>query len=578
MTDSIAHRGPDGEGFWIEKDNSIGFGHRRLSILDLSTNGHQPMEVDDNYFITFNGEIYNYLELKYELQKHGYIFKTNSDTEVLIMSYKHWGENFLDRLDGMFAFALYNRKEKTLLCARDRFGEKPFYYYFNGNTFIFGSEMKEIFASGVKRTINQKAVFRYLTFDLVENPNDKSETFFEGIKSLPASHKIKVNHKGTLSVSSYWELNTNINESIKKEDAIEKFKELFDTSINRRLRSDVKVGASLSGGVDSSSLVSSIMQNGTSDFNTFTAKFNDDAYDESKYVMLLNEKYSFKSHYCEPQPEQLIQHLDNVFHHQEEPFGSSSIVAQWEVMKLAKKNNTKVLLDGQGADETLAGYFKYFKPFLAEKRFSLKEFKRELNAIQDHLEDKNFFTKNDKIRMYSPKLYNSLAKGTRKLRQSSLASDLNLDFKQKHLDSETLFHTDNELNSFLHKDIFQYGLGKLLRFSDRNAMAHSIEVRLPYLSHELVEFVFSLPSNYKISSGWTKLILRESMKGRVPNEILYRKDKKGFQAPKNWMQHSEIQKLIHSSIEHLQKLNIIDTPITAHHWKYIMISKLFTNE
>lgn len=577
MTDTIVHRGPDGEGHWIADNHAIALGHRRLSILDLSDQAKQPMK-RHNLIITFNGEIYNYLELKKELELQGSLFYSASDTEVLLEAYAKWGVACLNKLDGMFAFAIFDETKGELFCARDRFGEKPFYYVNNDSFFAFGSEMKELFSLGIAKHVNEKMLFNYLTYDVVEDPKDKSTTFYSHIRQLAASHYMVVSKKGEINVGRYWDIDPEYQIEIAETEAKERFLELFDESLKRRMRSDVKVGSSLSGGVDSSSILGSVLTLfPDTSFNAFTARFDDKNYDEGQYIDLLKRHKQFNAHFCYPQHDQVVNELDTVFHHQEEPFGSTSIIAQWEVMKLAKTHDTIVLLDGQGADETMAGYYKYFLPFLQEvKTKSNRKFKQQLKTIETTLELNSFLSKPERLRLRSPLLFDTLSDITRSIRKSSIATDLSADFRNEFGKNPSPFHRDGNLNHFLYKDVFNYGLGKLLRFSDRNAMAHSREVRLPYLSHELVEFVFSLPSDLKMKNGWSKYILRCSMEERIPIEIAYRKDKKGFQAPASWMEQNEVVDLIQSSVSTLKGLGYVANPSASNAWQYIMAAKLFS--
>lgn len=578
MTDVLVHRGPDGEGQWIDNSKRIGLGHRRLSILDLSNDAAQPMHSECmQYSITFNGEIYNYIEIREKLKKKGYNFRTSSDTEVLLYAYQEYGKSMLENLDGMFAFVIWDDKLKELFCARDRFGEKPFFYYKDKNRFVFASEMKAIFANKVLKSVNHKMLFNYLAYDLIENPKDKSETFYYNIKQIPASHFMLIKQNGECEIERYWNINSDNICDISFEDAICEFQTLFRDSIKKRMRSDVEVGSSLSGGVDSSSIVCTILDLFPNiEFNTYTARFHDINYDEGRYINTLSKEIKLNIHECFPSQNTITKELDKIFYHQEEPFGSLSIIAQWEVMKLAKEKNTIVLLDGQGADEVFAGYFKYYIPYLYEiRRTKMADFKKEEKAIENHLGVASFLTRKDKYRMISPSIYDNLANVTRKYRKSKIGLDLNKEFKEENFSGISLFHRDNNLNNFLYNDIFKYGLGKLLRFSDRNAMAHSREVRLPYLSHKIVEFIFSLPASYKINNGWTKYILRKSMEDIVPKSIIYRKDKKGFQAPPSLLNNDYIDNLINDSISKLQEMKIVNKPDTNNPWKYIMASKLF---
>ena len=577
MTDTIAHRGPDGEGLWLSADEHIALGHRRLSIIDLSDNAAQPMLLEERYIITFNGEIYNYIELRDVLKQKGAKFRTESDTEVLLYAYRFWGENCLKKLDGMFAFVIYDQLEKKLFCARDRFGEKPFYYYQDNGQFVFASEMKAIFAAGIEKEVNSKMLYNYLKYDIIENPHDKSETFYKNIKQLPASSCLTIDSTGEKTIKKYWDIDANHRIQLSENDAIDQFKNLFFESVKRRMRSDVAVGSSLSGGVDSSSVLAAIRANfPDSNLNTFTARFNDKDYDEGHYVELLRKEIDFENFYCYPSSTQILDDLDKIFYHQEEPFGSTSIIAQWEVMKLAKEKNTTVLLDGQGADEVIAGYFKYFLPYLHEIHKKKKSiFKRELSAIENHLGMEKYLNASFYYRSSHPKLYNYIAATTRDLRIQRQSHPFHSDFSDQYRKEPIPFDYAMDLNTSLYYDCFSYGLGKLLRFSDRNAMAHSREVRLPYLSHELVEFVFSLPTELKIQNGWTKYILRSSMKGHVPSEILFRKDKKGFQAPASWLKDKKVEELKMECYSNLRKKGILDSEKGIDSWQIIMGSKLY---
>lgn len=575
MTDSIKHRGPDGEGMWVDKEMNLALGHRRLSIIDLSDNAAQPMRYLDRYVITFNGEIYNYVELQSTLSGLGYKFNSSSDTEVILAAFDKWGKDCLNHFDGMFAFCIYDRSSKELFCARDRFGEKPFFYSDNSETFAFASEMKALFAAGISKEVSDEMMYYYLMYDVVENPDRKEQTFYKGIKQLPASHYMIINSQGNIKVHRYWDIDPNKQIDISMEEATERFRELFDRSIQRRMRSDVRVGSSLSGGLDSSSVLCSILElYPDTSFHTFTARFEDSRFDEGHFVDLLLDHNKFQSFNCFPSADQVINELDKIFFHQEEPFGSTSIIAQWEVMKLAKEHDTIVLLDGQGADETLSGYFKYFLPYLHTIRSrSKKEYTSELNLIQSNL-GLSPISGAEKYRMVMPGMFDAFSDMTRKYRSKNIASHLSSDFRDQHGKLKSPFHRDTDLNHFLYNDVFQYGLGKLLRFSDRNAMAHSIEVRLPYLDHELVEFAFSLSPEKKMGEGWNKLILRKAMEGRVPKEICYRKDKKGFAPPTDWMEQKNIKELINSSRKQLKERGYLGNEDLLDPWRSIMAAKV----
>lgn len=577
MADSIIHRGPDGQGYWINNNKNIGFGHRRLSILDLSFKGTQPMHYQ-NCTITYNGEIYNYLEIKSELIRKGYVFYSDTDTEVILASYKEYGKSCVKLFDGMFAFIIWDNEKQTFFGARDRFGEKPIFYFKDNNQFTFASEMKALFAIGTPKTPSMPMVFNYLAYDVVENPNDKTETFYKDIYQIPPSHSFTLKLDGKFKLSKYWEIDLTNKIEITKDQATKTFYTLFNEAIKKRMRSDVEIGTSLSGGLDSSSVLASIFNNSPNiKLNTFTARFNEIEYDEGYFIDILKNKYSFNSNYSWPKENLIIEDLDKVFHHQEEPFGSTSILAQWEVMKTAKEQNITVLLDGQGADEILAGYYKYFFAYLHETLKKNKTtFKEELIKIENNLSIKNLINNKFYMDNYFPKSKLFISNKTRHLRMTKIAPDLHKDFMNPFKKTPSPLTNNINLNEALYFDTFKYGLGKLLRFSDRNSMAFSREVRLPFLSHSLVEFVFSLPNDFKIFNGWSKKILRDSMDKVLPKEITWRKDKKGFQAPNAWLENEKVKDLINESQNFLKKENIISRPIKENSWKYIMCQKVFS--
>ena len=381
MTDILNHRGPDDSGFFIANSSSrkfsnslnrvsgnfdVAFGHRRLSILDLSKKGKQPMSNrNKNLWIIFNGEIYNYLELREELKLKGYKFKTGTDTEVILAAYQEWGTNCFNRFNGMWAIALYDVKNKKVIFSRDRFGVKPFYYFMDKEKIIFGSEIKSILAyPNLNVKPNYKVIYDYLKTGLLDHTN---ETFFDGIKKLSGSSYAIVDFK-SMKISKYWQLKTRgiLGEPIKS------FRDLFTDSINLRLRSDVPVGTCLSGGIDSSSVVC-VFNNLLYKFKdknsrrglqkTFSACFNNKDIDERKYIEECLSKTNAEKNYVFPDSKGLWKDLNDLIYVQEEPFGSTSIYSQYNVMRLANKK-VKVLLDGQGSDELLAGYIPYIKSYI----------------------------------------------------------------------------------------------------------------------------------------------------------------------------------------------------------------------
>ena len=578
MTDSIRHRGPDGEGQWIDDSGKVGLGHRRLSIIDLSDSAGQPMHYLDRYSIVFNGEIYNYIEIKKDLQKRGYAFKTNSDTEVLMALYDLKKENCLEDLDGMFSFVMWDNKEKIAFCARDRFGEKPFFYHKTNDTIYFASEMKALWSIGVPKKPNLRRVFLYLGYNTLDDIQNPSSTFYENIFLLEAAHYLIIKGTKIIRHKKYWDIDIeNKKLDITLTQAKETFYDLFEQSIKRRLRADVVIGSSLSGGLDSSSIVAIInkLKDNNQKQETFSARFEGFERDEGKYIDMVVNAYNVQSHQVFLTPELLSKQLDEVFYFQEEPFGSTSIIAQWEVMKLAKEKNVTVLLDGQGADEYLAGYKSYFINFFSSLRLTNK------NAFKEQIKNYNSFYNTEFntgnyfwLHAKFPSLRNNIRNIKNTLVNPPYLKQFNKDFLHEFNSFHPPYEYANNLNEALQISTAKRGLNNLLRYADRNSMAQSREVRLPFLNHELVEFVFSLPDSYKLNNGWTKLVLREAMDKTLPKEICWRKEKVGFEPPK--YKHID-NDLAEASLDILSKNKIIDSKNKLAHvsWDYLQVSKLY---
>ena len=582
MTDTLSHRGPDGEGHWINEKANIGFGHRRLAILDLSKAGHQPMHYANNrYSITFNGEIYNYIELRETLQQKGYQFKSNTDTEVILALYDLKKENCLKDLDGMFAFAIWDEEKQELFCARDRFGEKPFFFSYIGNKLIFASEMKALFEIGVPKTKQIDRYYQYLMYGINEDPNDRSSTFYESVKQLKPSHYFIISKSENPSQKKYWDIDLSHQIDIPFAEAKIKFRELFEDSIKKRLRSDVPVGSSLSGGLDSSAIVLLIdkIRYKNQVQKTFSARFENFDKDEGKYMNYVIEKSNVDPHFVFPSSKSTLSNFKKIMYHQEEPIGSLSISAQFEVMKLARENNVIVLQDGQGADEILAGYQGYYDAYFLElynnnrKKYNeeLKAF-NNLRAIEHSKPSLDFMWHSKHYK--SKKAVGEVLKNI-KNPKSSYFLGINPDIVNHYKKSKNPLDRAPNLKQRLYDSLFKRGLSELLRYSDRNSMAHSVEVRLPFLSHKLVEFLFSLPDEYLLQSGWTKYILRKSLEDTLPPEIAWRKDKIGYAIPqKEWESDSAFKTIITESIETLQKEKIITAKNSKLNWQYLMLGSL----
>ncbi len=582
MTDVLKHRGPDGEGQWVAGNGHVGLGHRRLSIIDLSDSGKQPMHYLNRYTLTFNGEIYNYLELKEQLQKKGYHFRSKTDTEVLLALYDLKKEKCLQELDGMFAFAIWDEQEQTLFCARDRFGEKPFFYHYDpGKQFIFASEIKGLFAAGIPKKVNPSMLYNYMADEWVENPYNKKETFYEGIQKLEAAHFIRIQNNLLVTSLPYWTLNPDHTITCSFEEAVHQFKELFERSVKTKLRSDVAVGSSLSGGLDSSTIVCVIDSFRLASQKTFSASFPGFEKDETKYMQLVANKTNVIPHYTTPQVDTLINDLDKIFYHHEQPFSSTSILAQWEVMKLAKQESTIVLLDGQGADEVLGGYTYYYRTFFQELYASgYNNFKPAYDAYKNW--GGNHFDVDLKFKLQArfPAVYNAYLK----FRAGPVKHpDMHADFyNQYKAGTPAPLVYKPSLNNHMHNTLRVNGmLEALLRYADRNSMAFSREVRLPFLNHQLVEFVYSLPSTYKIYNGWSKYVLRKAYEGLLPTEITWRKDKIGYAPPeKQWMNDVRAKQMLEESVSFLCAEKILNKNQLnpAKMWVYLMSSKLLKNE
>jgi asparagine synthase (glutamine-hydrolysing) len=593
LTDALSHRGPDGEGLWQNEAGNVLLGHRRLSIIDLSEAGNQPMHYLDRYTIIHNGEIYNYIELREALQKKGYSFRSQTDTEVIAAAYDLWKDECVDHFDGMFAFAIWDAKTQELFAARDRFGEKPFYYSLEDNQFIFGSEMKALWAAGVQKIPNQKMLFNFITIGYTDNPSNSEETFYENINKLPSASVLKFSAiYFTCSVEPYWDIDLDIvNKKITGDQAIEQFTHLLGQSVKRRLRSDVPLGCSLSGGLDSSSiaaLASSFIKD-RSAFSSFTASFPGFEKDELEFAKQVGQQFHLQQFDVAISPNDFLADWEKLCYHQEEPFGSASVYAQFKVFELAKEKNIRVLLDGQGADETIAGYHKYYKWYWQELFRNRKLYRsKELKAaaalgVADKFDYRNM------IAAYFPS-FASIVMERQYLLKAIRHEDLEKEFVQ--LQSKEAYYTPPEyftLNGVLYFNTRIHGLEELLRYADRNAMAHGREVRLPFLNHELVEFIFSLPSHFKIRNGWTKWLLREAVKGTLPDPIVWRKEKVGFEPPQEeWMTQPSFQEAMQEAKrklvdEKILKPAVLTKKITAlsshaadnYDWRYFSAASLF---
>lgn len=580
MIATLQHRGPDGTGSWRSPDGGTCLGHTRLAIIDLSDAGAQPMEYAGRYRITFNGEIYNHVELRKFLVQRGYRFASASDTEVILALYDHLGVECLDSFDGAFAFALWDGRERRLFCARDRFGEKPFYYRLDGSSFVFASEIKAIVAACGHPGFSSSHVFDFLLYGGAQDVHDPTSTFYRDIRQLDAATYLLLDERGRAVTRRYWQLQDHGADSVAlgEADAVERFGELLDTSIRRRLRSDVAVGSSLSGGLDSSTIVATVarVKPAGQAQRTFSATFPGFIRDERRFAELVASDTGAAPFFVAPDADTAFAGLRRMMYHQEIPVGSASIAAQLAVMELARGNAVPVLLDGQGADEVLAGYSTFWPSYLMQlyrtDRGRYRSVRHELEALHGPIA----LSAGWRLLLagYADPLDRGLRNGLRRLRrpQDEVFSGIHPDLVREHRSRPSPIVVYPNLRRQLARSTGLHALGELLRYADRNSMAHSVEVRLPFLAHELVEFVFSLPDDLKIRNGWTKYLLRASIDDLLPREIVWRKEKVGYEPPQEeWLRSPPWTELVHEAIAALKADNIIATPLSRLSWAYVSL-------
>ena len=585
MTDRQAHRGPDGEGFLLGWEGESGFvhqlvahtrqwdgrapvrmalGHRRLAILDLSDRGLQPMSAGDGKcWIVFNGEIYNHRELRTELEGRGYAFGTRTDTEVLLQAYREWGENCLARLQGMYAFAIWDGASRRLFAARDRLGIKPFYYATpgerGGSIFAFASEMKALLACpGLDTTPDDDAVVGFLVH---ANCDYGERTLLKAVKALPPGHCLTV-HAGTgqIDVRGYWQLTPQHANGVRDSVKLDGLRTLLTSTMQSHLVSDVRAGSCLSGGIDSSTVVSLIgkiwreqpdQATALGDrFLTFTSCWKYPELDERTYADAVARSAGAESHLVFPSAEDFWETFPKMAWHQDMPFASLSYYAQWSVMRTAREAGVKVLLDGQGGDEVFGGYAKFRYAYLASLLRSgrLLRFAREAGAMLTQ-GDLYYVLNLRRGYRYLPTRLRRLL-GADSLLEGVLRADWDRALAGESTPATRWWryaraggsgggHTGTSVMQRIQvDDIMMDTLPLLLRMEDRSSMAFSLEARVPLLDHRLVEYGISLPDHLKVHNGWSKFAIREAMRGVLPDAVRQRTSKLGFAAPdRRWLAH-----------------------------------------
>lgn len=563
MNNAIKHRGPDGEGYLMVSENKclplsgktpiqntnklptyfpsenvlahaentnidLFLAHRRLSIIDLSMGGHQPLcDAAQQCWITYNGELYNYPELKIELLQRGYLFHSESDTEVILAAYLEWGFNCVKKFNGMWAFCIYDRRKKLCFMSRDRLGVKPLYYIANDNCFAFASEQKAFVKAGfIQASASKKAVSDYLLQELIEND---TENFFEGISELwPGHNMIYDLQSHTFQTREYYRINKELlpdNNAFSDAELIDKIESLLENAIRLRLRSDVEVGTCLSGGIDSSVIAGLMAAGATNKIHCFTAIFKNNAISEEHFANVVTAKIPSVHKKIEPSLDGFLQEVDTLIYSQDAPIWNTSTYAQYKVMALAKESGIKVVLDGQGADELFGGYHHHF---LAKWNHLFSHGKwiegiKDISSAHKTIPHPFLFFTKEKIKQ-KHSFKNNL--------QSQL---LNQDF----VEAGTPKHKPDlrDVNHALLDDIYATRLKTFLKCEDRCGMWHSVESRTPFSDDvDLINFMFSFKGERKIQHGISKHLLREAGKKYLPKEIYSRYDKVGFETPmQSWV-------------------------------------------
>ncbi|MBR1244191.1 asparagine synthase (glutamine-hydrolyzing) [Bradyrhizobium sp. AUGA SZCCT0274] len=573
-----SHRGPDGEGAaWFDTRQSreividndparaasahLLLAHLRLAIIDLSDLGRQPMGTDDGQlWITYNGEIYNYLEIRAELESHGVVFRSHSDTEVVLRAYEAWGSEAFSRFVGMWAFAILDFRQRRLVVSRDRFGIKPLHYVTGGGRFAFASEIKQLLEiPWVSRSLNTRAVYDYLQYEVSDLG---AETFFDGINRLLPGHNLVLQlDTGSCEIQRYYSPPTGpLLEGISPIDAARRFRELLYESVRVHLRSDVPVGTCLSGGLDSGAIAVLMREiSRTSERpverHAFNCHFDIPEANELEFTRQNIAAAEVQPHFAEPADRDIVDDLQSLVWHQDEPFGSTSIFAQWSVFRLVRDTGVKVVLDGQGADEMLGGYASTAPHFFLEMAARGRFAKAMTESWQwSRLQGRPWHSVVPwtRLRTVLGKLSGAAGPAMGSPQKPWIREEFKRASAGKSLFElqayQTAWDAKAPFESILRRFFFESNLPALLRFEDRNSMAFSVESRVPFLDHRLVEFAFALPSDIKFRGGYAKRVLRDAMSGLLPEPVRMRARKMGFATPELHWQTTVLKPLVRDAI------------------------------
>ena len=561
MTDKIIHRGPDSEGYYTDDFVSLGF--RRLSIIDLKDRASQPMEsIDKNYVIVFNGEIYNHLELKEDLLKRGYKFKTTSDTEVLLYGYIEYKEKILNKLRGMFAFTIYDKKEKLIFSARDIFGIKPYYYYKENDEFMFASELKAFLPNPkFNKVFNDIRLPEYLTFEYIPN----NETFFKNVYKLDPGHYL-IYKNNTLTINKYHEIKYNIDDSKSLEYYKDKLMDTLTKSVKAHMISDVEVGAFLSSGIDSSYILNEISK--LTKVKSFSVGFDNEKINEIPQAKEFADSIGVINYSKTISPDEFFEVLPNCQYYMDEPLANVSAIPLYFVSKEASKK-VKVVLSGEGADELFGGYHTYFEPFELQK-YKFIPFKKLFKNIVKNLND--FHGKNLLIKLGTPleKRYIGMSYVMDKKEINRVLKD-KYDIKDNYYYTKDIYNRvekEDDVTKMQYLDMHMWMLQDILLKADRMAMANSLEGRVPFLDKEVLNLALKIPSKYRVTKNNNKIVLREATKEKL-GEIISNRPKKSFPVPVgDWIKEDKYYNDI------LEKFN---SNVAARYFNLDYINKLLDN-